>query len=68
MLLEVHTSEFVVADVYPDRLLKESGRFSAHSVFIVGYYSDDIKLGEGFGSSLDMAEYRVSSLSSDTSK
>lgn len=43
----------------PLRLLKETGRFSNSPIFIVGIYSGVDKLGEGFGSSLKMAEYRV---------
>jgi len=42
------------------RLLKETGRLSASSVFLVGIYSGMDKLGEGYGSSLEMAEERVS--------
>jgi large subunit ribosomal protein L44 len=41
------------------RLLKETGRLSNSPVFVVGIYSGADKLGEGFGSSLKMAEYRV---------
>ncbi|THH12984.1 hypothetical protein EW146_g7189 [Bondarzewia mesenterica] len=41
------------------RLLKETGRHSNSPVFIVGIYSGADKLGEGFGSSLRMAEYRA---------
>ncbi|EIW79246.1 ribonuclease III [Coniophora puteana RWD-64-598 SS2] len=41
------------------RLLKETGRFSQSPVFVVGIYSGQDKLGEGFGSSLKMAEYRA---------
>ncbi|KAF7356698.1 60S ribosomal protein L3 [Mycena venus] len=40
------------------RLLKETGRFSNSPVFVVGIYSGNDKLGEGFGASLKMAEYR----------
>ena len=43
----------------PLRLLKETGRFSNSPIFVVGIYSGADKLGEGFGSSLKMAEYRV---------
>lgn len=45
--------------VYHYRLLKETGRFSNSPVFVVGIYSGADKLGEGFGSSLKMAEFRV---------
>ena len=45
------------------RLLKETGRFSVAPVFVVGIYSGREKLGEGFGSSLSMAEFRVRVLS-----
>ncbi|CCM00261.1 uncharacterized protein FIBRA_02291 [Fibroporia radiculosa] len=41
------------------RLLKETGRFSNSPVFVVGIYSGADKLGEGFGTSLKMAEYRA---------
>jgi len=41
------------------RLLKETGRFSNSPVFVVGIYSGVDKLGEGFGSSLKMAEFRA---------
>ena len=41
------------------RLLKETGRYSAAPVFVVGIYSGPDQLGEGFGSSLSMAEFRV---------
>lgn len=41
------------------RLLKETGRFSNTPVFVVGIYSGNDKLGEGFGASLKMAEYRA---------
>lgn len=42
------------------RLLKETGRYSLSPVYVVGVYSGEDKLGEGFGSSLRMAEFRVS--------
>ncbi|KAI6041922.1 ribonuclease III domain-containing protein [Pisolithus marmoratus] len=41
------------------RLLKETGRFSNSPIFVVGIYTGADKLGEGFGSSLKMAEYRA---------
>ncbi|KAH9945711.1 60S ribosomal protein L3 [Amylocystis lapponica] len=41
------------------RLLKETGRFSNSPVYVVGIYSGSAKLGEGFGSSLKMAEFRA---------
>jgi hypothetical protein len=41
------------------RLLKETGRYSNSPMFVVGIFSGPDKLGEGFGSSLKMAEYRV---------
>ncbi|KAG6845507.1 hypothetical protein H0H87_008404 [Tephrocybe sp. NHM501043] len=45
---------------YPkSRLLKETGRFSNSPVFVVGIYSGADQLGEGFGSSLSMAEFRA---------
>ena len=40
--------------------MKETGRFSNSPIFVVGIYSGADKLGEGFGSSLKMAEFRVS--------
>lgn len=42
------------------RLLSETGRASSSPVFVVGVFSGKNKLGEGFGSSLKMAEFRVS--------
>ncbi|RCH78450.1 hypothetical protein CU098_007496, partial [Rhizopus stolonifer] len=41
------------------RLLSETGRASSAPVFVVGVFSEDEKLGEGFGSSLKMAEFRA---------
>ncbi|KAG0047443.1 hypothetical protein BGZ83_007501 [Gryganskiella cystojenkinii] len=41
------------------RLMSETGRLSKAPVFIVGVYSGTEKLGEGFGSSLKMAEFRA---------
>ncbi|KAF5388622.1 hypothetical protein D9757_004780 [Collybiopsis confluens] len=41
------------------RLLKETGRYSNSPVFVVGIFSGEDQLGEGFGSSLKMAEYRA---------
>ncbi|KAJ3259262.1 hypothetical protein HDU77_001917 [Chytriomyces hyalinus] len=41
------------------RLLKETGRLSTSPVFIVGVYSGIEKLGEGYGSSMAMAETRA---------
>lgn len=41
------------------RLLKETGRASHAPVFIVGMYVGSVKIGEGYGSSLLMAETRV---------
>lgn len=45
------------------RLLRESGRASNSPIYVVGIFSGADKLGEGFGSSLKMAEYRVSDIS-----
>ncbi len=42
------------------RLIAETGRLSSTPLFIVGVYSGELKLGEAVGSSLRMAEYRVS--------
>ncbi|GAA6015850.1 hypothetical protein JCM11491_007208 [Sporobolomyces phaffii] len=42
------------------KLLKESGRLTAHPTFVIGAFSGSVKLGEGFGSSLRMAEWRAS--------
>jgi dsRNA-specific ribonuclease len=42
------------------RLLSETGRHSHSPVFIIGIFSGKDKIGEGFGSSKKMAEYRVS--------
>ncbi|KAG0268598.1 hypothetical protein BGZ95_002399 [Linnemannia exigua] len=41
------------------RLMSETGRQSKAPVFIVGVYSGTEKIGEGFGSSLKMAEFRA---------
>ncbi|KAJ3270511.1 hypothetical protein HDV01_007767 [Terramyces sp. JEL0728] len=41
------------------RLLKETGRFSSTPTFVVGMYSGMEKIGEGYGSSLQMAETRA---------
>lgn len=41
------------------RLLSETGRKSSSPVFVVGVFSGGEKLGEGFGSSLKMAEHRA---------
>jgi len=46
-------------DLTSPRLLKETGRFSNSPVYVVGIFSGADKLGEGNGSSLKMAEYRV---------
>ncbi|WFD23330.1 54S ribosomal protein L3 mitochondrial [Malassezia equina] len=40
-------------------LLAETGRLSINPVFVVGTFSGAIKLGEGTGSSIRMAEYRA---------
>lgn len=40
--------------------MKESGRLSAHATFVSGVFSGSEKLGEGFGSSLKMSEWRAS--------
>lgn len=42
------------------RLLAETGRLSYSPLFVVGVYSGEVKLGEGNGSSIRMAEFRVS--------
>jgi hypothetical protein len=42
-----------------NRLLRETGRLSSAPIFVVGVFTGKDKLGEGFGSSLKMAEYRV---------
>lgn len=49
------------------RLLKETGRFSNSPVYVVGIFSGSDKLGEGHGSSLKMAEFRVCSLATSLS-
>ncbi|KAG2218708.1 hypothetical protein INT45_002416, partial [Circinella minor] len=41
------------------RILSETGRLSSSPVFVVGVFSGENKLGEGFGSSLKMAEHRA---------
>lgn len=42
------------------QILKESGRLSSHPTFLSGVFSGDRKLGEGFGSSIKMSEWRAS--------
>jgi large subunit ribosomal protein L44 len=42
------------------RLIAETGRTSIAPIFVVGVWSGATKLGEGTGSALKMAEYRVS--------
>ncbi|WFD34564.1 54S ribosomal protein L3 mitochondrial [Malassezia cuniculi] len=41
------------------RMIAETGRLSLAPVFVVGVWSGAIKLGEGTGSSIRMAEYRA---------
>ncbi|KAJ3350782.1 hypothetical protein HDU83_009411 [Entophlyctis luteolus] len=41
------------------RMLQETGRLSSNPVFIVGVYSGIEKIGQGFGSSIAMAETRA---------
>ncbi|KAI8376566.1 ribonuclease III domain-containing protein [Radiomyces spectabilis] len=41
------------------RLVSETGRHSSAPVYVVGVFSGEEKLGEGFGSSLQMAEHRA---------
>ncbi|KAL1920917.1 mitochondrial 54S ribosomal protein mL57 [Calcarisporiella thermophila] len=41
------------------RILKETGRLSNSPVFIVGVFSGNEKIGEGYGSSIKMAEFRA---------
>jgi len=41
------------------RLLKETGRYSNSPVFVVGIFSGPDQIGEGFGSSLKMAEFHA---------
>jgi dsRNA-specific ribonuclease len=50
----------IYTDMSPFRLLRESGRASNSPIYVVGIFSGVDKLGEGFGNSLKMAEYRVS--------
>ncbi|CED83435.1 Ribonuclease III domain proteins [Phaffia rhodozyma] len=42
------------------RLIKETGRMSQTPYFVIAMYSGKIKLGEGWGTSLKMAEHRAS--------
>lgn len=42
------------------RLIAETGRLSQTPVFVVGVWSGETKLGEGTGSAIRMAEFRVS--------
>lgn len=41
------------------RLIAETGRLSISPIFVVGVWSGTSKLGEGYGSSLKMAEWRA---------
>jgi len=41
------------------RLVGETGRLSIAPIFVTGVYIGAIKLGEGFGSSIKMSEYRA---------
>lgn len=41
------------------RLVAETGRLSISPIFVVGVWSGTTKLGEGYGSSLKMAEWRA---------
>jgi large subunit ribosomal protein L44 len=41
------------------RILAETGRLSIAPIFVLGIYSGSLKLGEGYGSSLAMAEFRA---------
>ena len=41
------------------RMIAETGRLSINPVFVVGVYSGAVKLGEGTGSSIRMAEYHA---------
>lgn len=41
------------------RMIAETGRLSLAPVYVVGVWSGSIKLGEGTGSSIRMAEYRA---------
>lgn len=55
----IHTTRKYQREPPVSRLLKESGRQSNSPTFVVGVFSGADKLGEGFGSSLQMAEYRA---------
>ncbi|KAG8701236.1 hypothetical protein FRC09_005484, partial [Ceratobasidium sp. 395] len=55
----IHAVEKYQREPPVSRLLAESGRESNSPTFIVGIFSGHDKLGEGFGSSLKMAEYRA---------
>ncbi|KAJ3053499.1 hypothetical protein HK097_004137 [Rhizophlyctis rosea] len=41
------------------RLLAETGRDSNYSMFLVGYYSGLVKISEGHGTSMKMADFRA---------
>ncbi|CAE7204451.1 unnamed protein product [Rhizoctonia solani] len=55
----IHTVQKYQREPPISRLLQESGRQTNSPSFIVGIFSGQDKLGEGFGSSLKMAEYRA---------
>ncbi|SCV67115.1 BQ2448_5761 [Microbotryum intermedium] len=59
-VLSSHLVSKASGDRATHRLLKESGRLSNHATFVSGVYSGTTKLGEGFGSSIKMSEYRAS--------
>ncbi|KAB5594882.1 60S ribosomal protein l3 [Ceratobasidium theobromae] len=58
-LMLIHTTRKYQREPPVSRLLQESGRMSNSPTFVVGVFSGQEKLGEGFGSSLKMAEYRA---------
>lgn len=62
--LRFHSADLSIVVRFARRLIKESGRDSDNPYFVVAYYSDDIKLGEGFGRSMPMASHRVRRVSS----
>lgn len=49
------------------RLIAETGRLSINPIFVVGVWSGQDKLGEGTGSRIKMAEYRVRTTQSTVS-
>lgn len=55
-----HTCAKYSLEAPVSRLIAETGRASISPIFVVGVWSGNTKLGEGTGSAIRMAEFRVS--------